>query len=357
MFPRWIAAICLAVCLGLAPRASSQTNALPWLHTEGKWIKNPSGQEVVLVGVNLPLTNRSNWATNFESRVNRLQELCDNRATIVRLAVSPEVFFPNPGAYLTQTLDPAVAVCAKYKLYCIIMFHYSSDLSPELQMDVKRFWTVVAPRYAHESHVWYDLINEPIEPIDWGKWKEWSIPLVQFVRQSAPRTMIVVGAPLWCTDLRGAANDPLFVESSGGGDFNIVYAAHIYPYHPHNPGPDPNNPQIPPPNPTFWEERFGHACDVLPVMVAEYGWQLHNPDPHEILGTKDGWGEPFKKFINSKRNVGWLAWVFDDQWSPKMVDEDGNLLDDTQFMGKWVMDWIKEPRCTETTPPKPAPLR
>src|SRR5690349_20227824 len=114
MFPRLIAAFCLAACFGLAPIASSQTNALPWLHTDGKWIKNASGQEVTLVGVNLPLETRSNWATNFEARVKSLQELCDNRATIVRLAVSPEVFLPNPGAYLSQTLDPAVAVCAKY---------------------------------------------------------------------------------------------------------------------------------------------------------------------------------------------------------------------------------------------------
>jgi hypothetical protein len=356
MFPRWIAAICLAVCFGLTPVAlsQSQTNALPWLHTDGKWIKNPAGEALTLVGVNLPLVNL-NWATNFEARVKRLQELCNNRATIVRLAVSPEIFFTNAAAYLSQTLDPAVAVCAKYNLYCIIMFHYSSDLSPELKTDVKRFWTMVAPRYAHQSHVWYDLINEPIEPIDWQQWKEWSIPLIQFLRQSAPRTMIVVGAPLWCTDLRGAASDPLFIDSSGLGDFNIVYAAHIYPYHPHNPGPDPK--QSSQPNPVFWQERFGHACDVLPVMITEYGWQLHNPCPSEILGTEDGWGEPFKRFVNSKKNVGWLAWVFDDQWSPKMLDEDGNLLDEPQFMGKWVMDWIKEPRFNETTTAKTAPPR
>jgi len=80
--------------------------------------------------------------------------------------------------YLTDHLDEVVQHCADRGVYCIIDYHRHRDVqwaegqdgpvNTELQDEVDMFWDIVAPRYAEDSHVLYEVYNEPTEPGMWG---------------------------------------------------------------------------------------------------------------------------------------------------------------------------------------------
>lgn len=295
----------------------------PWLRVEGKWIRDPNGNNVVLRGVSLAGLAQSRTRT-----VNQRIDMATNTANgwysrVVRLPVEPGEWNAGPDNYFNNILNPAVQYCISKGVYVIIDWHHVADYQQHTTA-TNNFWNYVAPRYKNNPQVLYEVFNEPINPNDWTTFKNWVQPIVNNIRSKAPNNLVLVASPRWATQLSGAINNPV----TGG---NIVYVSHNY----------PSNPAT---GTASWDAAFGNAANKYPVLVTEWGYEYPGYGNAPSEGTTSGFGVPFKNYIESKPNVGWTAWAFDNAWGPEMFDSSWNLLGGENHMGQFAKDWLYEKR-------------
>jgi len=121
-----------------------------------------------------------------------------------------------------------VDYCAKKNLYVILDWHYVSDTGPKVAQ-TSAFWRAMAPRFAHDSHVLFELFNEPMnnagsERQRWLSVKADMQTWRNIVRTYAADNLVLVGGARWCQILAPIAADPVVGS-------NIVYVSHYYPAH------------------------------------------------------------------------------------------------------------------------------
>lgn len=349
------ASVGLAGCLSLQDGRERTTteSGPPRLHVEGRWLVDPDGQRVTLLGVNVTdpwwgdtyadLRGKGYWDT--------LDLATDDDAgwhtDVVRVPVEPRSIREVGVETMTEEyIDRVVERTRERGRYVIIDYHaierYDTQIIDER---LRRFWNHVGPRYAEESHVLYELFNEPTEPRGngretWQRWRETAQPWLDLLREQAPETPIIVGSPAWSSMVRFAPENPF----EGG---NLLYSAHLFPST----------------NKAFWEPQFGDPAFDVPVFVDEWGYiddEHTGIEPH-MIGTTDGWGRPFRAWLDSHPNVHWTAWVFDSEWMPRMFDHEWNLLGGNDHMGVFTREWLADrsdtnPRAPdETGEPPTAP--
>ncbi|WP_123537844.1 PKD domain-containing protein [Halosimplex salinum] len=325
------------------------------LHTDGKWIRDADGEAVELRGV-APAsmgfyevegvhpkspTEVVGWATD------------DARGwypNVVRLPVTQwDVEQLGVDGLVEDVLRPVVDLLGERGVYALIDYHvirpYTEAASDDAGYDtgpdelVRTFWDGVAPAFADDEHVCYELFNEPTYPVFWSDngenvegpedawllWRDAAQPWVDAVRDAAPETPIVIGSPHWTSRTEFAPEYPFEGE-------NLVYAAHIY----------PDNGA-----PSEFDDQYGAPAEEVPVVVTEFGW-----DPYSDgldYGTNTGWGEPFREWAESYEAMGWAAWCFDDSWAPTMFDSPGQggadewtLRGGPEEEGDFIRQWLAE---------------
>lgn len=355
-----VGAAALTMGLGSVGSAAAQGIPTPWLHRDGKWIKDPSGSPVVLRGLNVPDIKRMNtkeFRPDAEEMIHRATTPEKSwYPRVVRLPVQPlDIGGHNPGgippvpafdqgqldSYLEKHLRPAVEYCAERGVYCIVDYHrhrgnsdahkYTSDaMDAELTM----FWETIAPVFANDSHVLYEVYNEPIAPYQgrynprvdvsptddkaiktWRTWKEAAQPWVDTIREHAPQNLILIGSPRWTQWTYQAPREEF------DGD-NLAYTGHVYAH----------------PNLRPLSKFFGTPAEEVPVFMTEFGWGQYGAD--WLKGTAEKEGEQFISFFESYENVHWQVWCFDCKWSPAMLDHDWSL----NSYGKFWRDYLKKMR-------------
>jgi hypothetical protein len=260
---------------------------------------------------------------------------------VVRFVIHPKPFGDEtndhpgwlgtePDFYFNEILDPAVMHAVKRGLYVVLDWHYvyANCESEEIINTTNDFWNYIAPRYANLANVIFDIINEPGTPGDWNSYQPIAQKWVDLIRFHAPLNLILIGGPNYARVLpmpRPSNPEELInpIEAN-----NIIYVCHIYP------GVQPNQ------SASSWEQLFGGLADVAPLMISEWGWEYLAPSP--CTGLKSTWGAPFKEYVDSKENVGWIAWIFDQFWRPVMFDENWNLLGGDEYMGESIKQWLYE---------------
>jgi hypothetical protein len=313
---------------------SSASSGLPWLRVEGNAIKNPDGDTVILRGVALmDLGATEEWYGGAKAMIDRLTDREDPQGdspgwypTVLRLAIyptdgeveSPFTFQPGSDDFYEELLRPTVDYARQKGVYVILDWHYIDDTDSHVA-STTAFWSYMAPKFADDSNVLFELYNEPINDGDWqvvrGHMQTW----YDTVRESAPQNLVLVGTPNWSANIGPSATDP--VDGT-----NIAYVAHMYPYH-------------------FGEadlrNQLAEAAAVHPVFVTEWGFIGGTDD---ILdGTVDSYGEPFKTFL-TQHGVSWTAWCASYDWYPPMFEEDFTLRVGEDAMGGFVKDWLYETR-------------
>jgi len=282
---------------------------------DGKIVRSSDQKPVTLRGVSL-------CSLGWIAATKTLQSLHDNNwpANIVRLPVQRSVWEKmGAEAYFRVRLDPAVKQCKAQGLYCIIDWHLIERWNtPETDKLMHDFWRVVAPRYADETHILYELFNEPTEPSprtheNWLQWRSAAQPWVDRVQKLAPHTPLLIGGPHW-------SQMPHFAVTSPLAGKNLVYTAHIYP-------------QFKPPS---WNRLFGDASEHIPIFLSEWGWSSHESEQkHLYYSTAEAFGTPLKTFVDQRPNIHWTAWSYDTLCGPAMTGKDAD-------MGKFVQDWLIE---------------
>jgi len=365
-FVRASAGVGAAAALGLSVTGTATAISTPRLHRDGNLLRDPEGNRVVLRGVNVADPKRLN---DQNRRYHVDAELVIDRATaeddgwynrVIRIpcqtgdiagAGSNEV---APGtmtrsdveSYVADHLRPAVDRCAERGVYAIVDYHrhardqllYTDDALDE---EVRMFWDVVAPEFADDEHVLFEVYNEPIAPYGghndptggldvtdpeaeqyWQTWKETAQPWVDLIRDRAPESLILIGSPRWSQYTYWAAEDEFEGE-------NLAYTGHVYAQEGLRP----------------LSEYFGTPAEEVPVFVSEWGYDDEGQD--YIRGTTAEEGQEFLDFFEEYDSVHWQAWAFDPRWEPVMFEEDQGewtLLTGEGYHGDLVKEYLAEKR-------------
>lgn len=335
---------------------SGATADIPRLTVDGTRLVTAEGRSITLRGVSIVDPKRgSTTPARGQTSSDVVARLTDADAgwypTVIRVPVQPidigdteHGVAPTPPAftqaqleqYLTTYLDPVIAQCAERNVYAIIDYHRHNEgiawgsrsdetITTSLQAEARLFWDTVAPRYAEDSHVLYEVYNEPASPTmegttsdpdnraTWRLFLEFIQPIVETIRTHTD-TVTIVGSPGWSTNPDGALIEPV------AGD-NLAYSYHIYPGHEVSKA-------------TAWDGTGPNGGGVdsvyeeYPLFVTEFGWRNH--DDELLGGTTTAFGEPILQWVSTHPEISWTAWCADVWWDPAMFRLDPET-------GAWIL--------------------
>lgn len=299
-----------------AAAAHAQT-PLPRLQVVGNHLETREGDYITLKGVSLCSLE---WHKPLE-QIEQVSTGPDKwNANVLRLPVQVQEWKRvGPINYIKNYLDPAVKACRRNNVYCIIDWH---EIGPwndaENVRDLKDFWKRVAPRYATDPNILYEIYNEPDEPKEksrenWLAWRAAAQPWVDQVRRDAPHTVLLVGSPHWAQMPDFAVADPFRGK-------NLAYVVHVYPNY----------------KPSDWDALFGRASETLPIFMTEWGWSDQEKVRGQVIhGTQKDFGEPLKAYLEARPQISWTAWSYDPLCGPAMLGDDKD-------MAAFVKDWLAE---------------
>ncbi|AWB27637.1 cellulase family glycosylhydrolase [Halococcoides cellulosivorans] len=339
----------------------------PWLQREGNLLVDDTGERVTLRGVNVVAPGRANqnhWRRPVPETIDHATDPeRDWYARVIRVPIQPggvtgsndeepdSVAFTRSEleTYCADLLDPVVEKCAERGVYCILDYHrHKTDdyTRPELHDELTLFWETVAPRYADQSHVLYEVYNEPIGPYvgdgqnddrgllhddaedTWLNWRETAQPWVDTIRDAASDNIVLIGSPRWSQWTWWAPNN----EFSGD---NLAYVGHVYTHEGLRP----------------LSKYFGEPAAEVPVFMSEFGYQNERHDgapvPPFLKGTTSTAGAEFEQFFADHDHIHWQAWCFDHSWAPPMFEFDDATHEWTiqggeDYQGVFFRDLLKE---------------
>jgi hypothetical protein len=320
---------------GAAGGAGGGSGGLPWLTVDGNQLKDPAGNTVILRGVAMiDLGETEENEGGVIELIDRMTDVNDTQGNspgfytkVIRLAVyphdsdaftSPFTWEPGNTDYYDQMLRPVVDYAREKGIYAIIDWHYIDDTTPHRET-TNAFWSDIAPRFANDSHVLFELFNEPINDGDWESVRTDMQAWYDTVRQSAPQNLVLVGTPNWSQIVGPTATTPI-------NGTNVMYVAHMYPLH------------------WGFEElrnEITTAAAVHPVFMSE--WGFHEGEEEIVNGTITSYGTPFKAFVDGL-GLSWTAWCASHNWFPPMFNRDGTLRVGEGEMGGFAKDWLYERR-------------
>ena len=283
-------------------------SATPWLHVDGKQIKDPAGNRVILRGVSTESIGAANASSkNIKAVLDIVTNMNDNASSspgwytrIVRLPNGPGDFTSNPTGYATGTLKTAVDYATSKGLYAIIDLHYIAETSSNTAT-VNAFWKAVAPVFKDYSNVLFEPYNEPINTSQsWSQFKSTMQSYVDLIRTYAPKNLICCGSPQWDQKMGDAATDPL------KGD-NLVYVVHMYNAHWHS---------------ASNKSEVEKCAAVHPMIMTEWGFHAIPSYPTE---TVTNYGKPITDWMESL-GISWTTWCASDDWAPAMFSGSWGLL-------------------------------
>lgn len=315
--------------------------APPRLHVEGNKIKDPTGHPVVLRGISLIdlgfLEGRQGGVFNMIDRLTDKKDPQGNSPgwypRILRLPIAPADsasdwpyrWKADDDSFYHNLLRPVVDYCAAKGLYVIVDWHYCTDTWTKVAQ-TSAFWRDMAPRFAGDSHVLFELFNEPINNVGnreqrWRSVKADMQTWVKIVRDCGADNLILVGGPQWCQVLTPQATDPIVGR-------NIVYVAHVYPSHWLG-----NNPWI--------RHEIETCAAVFPVLMTEWGFTTTT---EKLLnGTITNYGRPLVDFLEGL-GIGHAAWCASYNFGPPMFHKDWTLRGGEGEMGCFVKDMLYRKR-------------
>jgi len=318
---------------------AGNSSGLPWLIVNGNKLQDPTGKTIILRGSALIDIGSLYWyggqsAAGITARMDKVAA-AGVQGHVVRLPVYPKVDYNSGGDatcspcpypvgtgptasctpksplsaddYVTKVLKPAVDYATSKNLYVIIDYHQIDNASSGTSAaDAVTFWTDIAPRFAGASNVLYEPFNEPIDAnVGWSALKPVAQRLIDTIRASAPKNIIIVPSNAWDQHPGDAASDP----PSGT---NLMYTAHIYA--------------------TNWSTAFqsqvATAVAKAPVFISEWGYASTDPS---------SFGTSLQTTVDAN-GASWTAWVTDNAWTPSMF-ADANLTTLTNF-GSLVKSWL-----------------
>lgn len=306
------------------------------LRVAGNRLETVSGREVWLQGLAIPgleIRPEGHGAV-LSTRVG----IEDWKANVIRLAVRDEYWRGegdptvnsagqnDGGAAYRATIDSAVNMAANRGAYLVIDNHRYRAVRPEHLA----FWREIAEKYKNHPAVLFDIINEP-HSITWEVWRDGGFVeekpkttvdesaflsdedkkkthgfespgmqrVVDVIRATGARNIIIAGGLDWAYDLSGVADGHALSDPDGNG---IMYSTHIYPWK------------------RGWEEKVLRAAALYPIFVGEVGADVKKMSwlPAEVQEDPETWVPDMLGFIQ-KHRLNWTGWSFHVWATPIMI--------------------------------------
>lgn len=297
------------------------------LHVDGPRLLDEAGAAVRLQGVSVPSLE---WSVAGDAILPSVVTAIESwRANAIRLPVTSDFWFGRgPGQHDGGTayralVDQALLATASRQAWFILDLH---RFRAPTDADVA-FWKDAAARYKDHPAVIFALFNEPHD-LTWEVWKnggtveerrkpgatvaENAAPVTTFttpgmqalvdaVRATGARNLLLVGGLDWAYDLSGVLNGFALDDRGGRG---IVWDTHVYPWK------------------SRWQASFLDVAARHPVLVGEVGCDAKRYDfvPPERFEDPYTWAPDMLGCI-ARNRLHWTAWAFHPRCGPPMIQD------------------------------------
>jgi hypothetical protein len=335
------------------------------LKVVGTRLLNGRGEAVRLRGVNAASLE---WTSDGEGHILKTVETAVDgwHANAVRLPLSQDRWFgkapeqADGGKAYRALVDRVVDLCAGRGCYVILDLHWSDagewgkQIGQHVMPDRNslEFWKDLAPVYQNHPAVLFNLYNEPHD-VSWDVWLKGGEvtekayrrnpaktfeavgmqALLDAVRASGARNVVVVGGLNWAYDFSGILDGRRLADPSGDG---VLYDNHAYPF---------KGDTV-----AQWVAKMEAAAKALPVMVGEFGADSRGPAAKKGRGPSDE--EWVRQVLQALEDHGWswTAWDLHPAAGPRLIS-DWNYTP-TPFFGAWVKKAL-DGTLPPYTPPAP----
>jgi hypothetical protein len=181
------------------------------------------------------------------------------------------------------------------------------------------FWKDVAAVYRNHPAVLFDLYNEPHD-VSWDVWlrggkvterdrrtrRGWTFEavgmqtLLDAVRQTGAKNVVVVGGLNWAYDMSGFLAGKQLSDPTGNG---VVYANHAYPFK----GDTVEQ----------WVKKMKAAASNVPVIVSEFGSEARGTASRE---RAQRWVRDVLIALN-EHDWDWIAWDLHPRAGPRLISD------------------------------------
>jgi endoglucanase len=316
-------------------RPAADARALSLIRVVGNHFVDSDGKTILFRGVSIAdpdkIEHEGHWNQDL------FQHIKDMGATIVRIPIHPIAWRQRTATQYLPLLDQAVHWCDDLHIYIDIDWHSIGNLKMQLFQDpmydttekeTYEFWRTIARHFnGYTNPTFYELFNEPtsfrgqLGNISWEDWKKINENMIGLIRSFDRDKIELVAGFDWAYDLTPLREQPIAAEGIG-------YVTHPY-----------ANKRQPPWQPK-WEEDFGFAADRYPIIATEIGFSI--PQNGKV-GDND-YGNLITRYLES-RGISWIAWVYDPEWRPQLLQSwDYSLTGSGEFFKQAMQREITKPK-------------
>jgi hypothetical protein len=291
---------------------------------DGTTIVAPTGRSFTPYGMTVYGLAENDWQANISSDEAAIAATASYwHGNTMRIQVAPSNLFstsPYSQAFLAA-IQQEVADAESHGLN-VILCAQTERTDKAVQMPnstVEDFWRVVAPRYADDSRVWFDLFNEPrLSPQAVGGmaslWNVWQNggdgyvgmqSLINTIRADGASNIVLAEGTLVAESLTLLPSHML----SGA---NIVYDVH-----PYFSGPGWDTPRA-------WTNNWGFLVGKVPVVIGEWA---QSASAHRACLTDAPTVVPQFLAYVAAHSLGLIAWGL----IPGVLLQSDNLEDPTTY--------------------------
>jgi hypothetical protein len=314
------------------------------LHVVGNRLETADGKVVWLQGLSV---DSMQWAAGGEHILQTIPVAVDQwKANVIRLPVMDHFWFgrgpwQNPaegGMAYRKLVDAAVDAAASRGAYLVLDLH---GFGWPTEKDVA-FWKDAALRYKNHPAVLFEVFNEP-HSVSWTIWRDGGAlkskenkftdvnvaenkakpvgdttpgmqALVDVVRSTGARNLVIAGGLDWGYDLSGVVDGYALEDPRGNG---VVYSSHVYPWK------------------SGWQRNTLDAAAKHPIFVGEVGCQVKPMPWQQSTEDPSTWGPDVIGMIQ-KYKLNWTGFSFHPTCAPSVIS-DWNYTP-TPYWGVYVRD-------------------
>jgi hypothetical protein len=336
---RGLTGLILAAVLGFtfgcaAVPSPAAPSAPPPLKVVGTKILNRQGEPVLLHGVNAASLE---WTSDGQGHILQTVNTAihDWHVNIIRLPLAQDRWFgygpeqTNGCQAYRKLVRQVVETCATNQCYIILDLQWSDcnawgqNIGQHSMPDSNSvaFWQDLAPVYANNPAVLFDLYNEPHD-VSWAVWRHGGIitdkpnnrrttqaprtykavgmqQLLDTVRATGAKNVVVAGGLDWAYDFSGILAGRPLADPQGNG---VIYANHCY----DNKGDSVDT----------WIAKMEKAAAKLPVIVSEFGGDA---GPSRAVPA-DNWLLHVLQALNAHQ-WSWIAWDLHPAAGPSLISD------------------------------------
>ncbi len=318
-----------------------QGMSTPPLHIEGRYLKDPCGNNIMLHGWMQPTSSYFNGRfyndpTTFTPE--DCAEALNVYKSVVDLLSNPNPLFgydhgwynnfvriwpPSNGWNNDGTVDealqdrawenmyiPYIEYCRQKGVYVVLVGNAPDDgtfMGAQHKSNMIAYWTRICNKYPevkNADNVMFEICNEPIAiesqlgNDDWGSVTEahdiavqtYFQDIVNAIRGTGANNIIWVPGLIWQQRLQNFATYPI----SGT---NIGYAGHRYPLGANEAQEIIDN----------FNSDFKLCSDKYPVIITEGSWHTMDSDQGLRTGTTEVFGVTMKNLYDNAGNISWIC--------------------------------------------------